>query len=351
MRPTRCSAGRSSSVGSREDVVAFYLMKSEARNTILVLGPPPARLLDRLLAVAGEDEVVAGSVVEDFTEASSRATVILAWGADRDLLSQVLKSSPQLRWLHIMSAGINHLLSQELLEAAVPITNARGVFSPSLGEWVLGAILYFAKDFRRLIRSQGERRWDPFDVTLVSGQTVGIVGYGDIGRAVACRARAMGMRVLGLTRRGPQPGHIDEYAERIFAPADIIPMIEQSDYVVITAPLTPQTRGLVGEAALAAMKPDAVIINVGRGPVIDETALIRALTEKRIKGAALDVFHREPLPPDDPLYSLENVLLSPHCADHTPDWLDNAMEFFLENLARFRAGEPLQNVLEKGLGY
>jgi phosphoglycerate dehydrogenase-like enzyme len=326
-------------------------MENKARNTIIVLGPPPPRLLARLRAGAGDDEVVVGSAVEELAEALPRATVVLAWGADRGLLSQVLKGSPQLRWLHIMSAGINHLLSRELLDTPVPVTNARGVFSPSLGEWVLGAILYFAKDFRRLIRSQGERRWDPFDVTLISGQTVGIVGYGDIGRAVACRARAMGMRVLGLTRRGPQPGHSDEYAERIYAPGDIVSMIQQSDYVVVTAPLTPQTRGLVGEAELAAMKPDAVLINVGRGPVVDEAALIRTLTEKRIKGAALDVFHREPLPPDDPLYSLENVLLSPHCADHTPDWLDNAMEFFLENLERFRAGEPLQNVLEKGLGY
>jgi phosphoglycerate dehydrogenase-like enzyme len=321
------------------------------RDTILVLGPPPPRLLARLEAVTGDAELVVGSTAEDFVAAAARATVILAWGADRDLLSRMLVSCPRLRWLHIMSAGINHLLSKELDETAVPITNARGVFSPSLGEWALGAILYFAKDFRRLVRSQGQHLWDPFDCVLVSGQTVGIVGYGDIGRAVACRARAMGMRVLGLTRRGPQPGGTDEFAEQIFGAADIIAMIRQCDYVVIAAPLTPETRGLVGAAELAAMKPDAVLINIGRGPIVDEEALIRVLGEGRIKGAALDVFHREPLPADDPLYSLENVLFSPHCADHTPDWLDNAMEFFLQNLERHRAGEPLQNVLAKGLGY
>jgi phosphoglycerate dehydrogenase-like enzyme len=321
------------------------------RDTILVLGPPPPRLLARLKAAVGDAELVVGSAAEQFAAAAPRATVILAWGADRDLLSRMLVSCPQLRWLHIMSAGINHLLSSELNETPASVTNARGVFSPSLGEWVLGAILYFAKDFRRLIRNQRQHLWDPFDCTLVSGQTVGIVGYGDIGRAVACRVRAMGMRVLGLTRRGSEPGITDEFAEQVFGSADIISMIRQCDYVVIAAPLTPETRGLVGAAELAAMKPDAVLINIGRGPIVDEDALIRVLTEGRIKGAALDVFHREPLPADDPLYSLENVLLSPHCADHTPDWLDNAIEFFLQNLERHRAGEPLHNLLVKGLGY
>jgi phosphoglycerate dehydrogenase-like enzyme len=304
-----------------------------------------------LEGATGDAELVVGSTVDDFAEAAPRATVILAWGASRDLLSRMLVACPQVRWVHIMSAGINHLLSQELDATKAVITNARGVFSPSLGEWVLGAILYFAKDFRRLISSQDEGRWDPFDIVLVSGQTVGIVGYGDIGRQIAVRASAMGMRVLGLTRRGPLPGQTDDLAEQIFAPADIVRMIEQCDYLVIAAPLTPETRGLVGEAEIAAMKPDAVLINVGRGPVVAESALLGALTAKRIKGAALDVFHEEPLPVGNPLYSLENVLLSPHCADHTPDWLDNAMEFFLQNLERHRAGEPLLNVLEKGLGY
>ncbi len=128
-------------------------------------------------------------------------------------------------------------------------------------------------------------------------------------------------------------------------------MIEMSDYIVITAPLTPETRGMIGEAEFAAMKRDAVLINIGRGPIVAEEPLVRALTEKRIKGAALDVFHREPLPGDHPLYRLENVLLSPHSADHTPDWLEKAMQLFVENLQRYRRGEVLVNVLDKGSGY
>jgi len=180
---------------------------------------------------------------------------------------------------------------------------------------------------------------------------VGIVGYGDIGRAVATRVRALGMRVLAVKRHEPPAHEADPLAERIYGPEGRIEMISRSDYVVAAAPLTAETAGMIGEAEFAAMKRDAVAINVGRGPVIEEAALIRALSEKRIKGAALDVFDREPLPQGHPFYKLENVLLSPHCADHTADWLDRAMRFFVEQFERFRKGEPLKNVVDKRLGY
>jgi phosphoglycerate dehydrogenase-like enzyme len=161
----------------------------------------------------------------------------------------------------------------------------------------------------------------------------------------------MGMRVLGLTRRGPLLYNMDNLVSQIFAPADRIRMIEQSDYIVVTAPLTPDTRAMIGEAEFAAMKQAAVVINVGRGPVIDEPAMIRALSDKRIKGAALDVYDHEPLPQGHPLYLLDNVLLSPHCADHTASWQDDAMRFFLAQFERFRKGEPLLNVVDKEKGY
>lgn len=317
-----------------------------------MLGTMPDRLMARLRVSAPDSTLVAGTAPEEFRADASEASIILAWNATRDLLSRVLGMTPKLKWLHIMSAGFNHLVSPVLEQTSAVVTNARGVFSASLGEWALGAILYFAKDFRRLIRNQAEGRWDPFDVAEISGQTVGIVGYGDIGRQAAARCRAMGMRVLGLKRSGPAPGASpDPCAEEIFGPEDIVRMMAQSDYVIVAAPLTPQTRGMVGEAEIAAMKPDAVVVNIGRGPVIAEEPLVRALSEKRIKGAALDVFHREPLPPDNPLFSLENVLLSPHSADHTAMWLDNAMDAFLENLRRHRAAEPLLNVVDVSRGY
>jgi phosphoglycerate dehydrogenase-like enzyme len=319
--------------------------------TLLVLGPPGEPLLAKLRASAAPMELVAGTSPEAFERAAPDASIILCWNGSRDLLRQALLMSPNVRWVHVVWAGMNHLLSPELMESPAVLTNGRGVFSQALGEWVLGAILYFAKDFGRLVRSQIDGRWDPFELAGISGQTVGIVGYGDIGRAVARGVRAMGMRVLGSTRRGPLPGQADDLAEEIFAPADRIRMIEQCDYLVITAPLTPDTRGLIGEAELAAMKPEVVVINVGRGPIIREEALIRALSEKRIRGAALDVFDREPLPDGHPFYHLENVLLSPHCADRTYGWLDNAMQLFLDNLERYRKGEPLVNVAARELGY
>ena len=327
---------------------SFLLMDHE---TILVIGRLRAKLLDRLTESAVDAQLIVGEEPEAFAAVATHATVVLSWGASRDQLRKIVHMCPNLRWIHIMSAGLDSVLSSELEESPAVLTNGRGVFSQSLGEWVIGAILYFAKDFRRLVRSQSEGRWDPFDVVEISGHTVGIVGYGDIGRAVAARAGAMGMRVLGLNRRGPLPGHPDPLVEEIFAPSDRIRMVEQCDYLVVTAPLTPDTRGLIGEAELAAMKPDAVVINVGRGPVIQEDALLRALSENRIKGAALDVFDTEPLSEGHAFYSLENVLLSPHCADHTSVWLDHAMEFFLENLQRYRNGEPLANLIEKGRGY
>jgi phosphoglycerate dehydrogenase-like enzyme len=139
--------------------------------------------------------------------------------------------------------------------------------------------------------------------------------------------------------------------DQIYAPEHRIEMISRCDYIVASAPLTPETRGMIGEAEFAAMKPSAVAINVGRGPVIDEDAMLKALTAGRIKGAGLDVFTHEPLPEGHPFYRLENVLLSPHCADHTADWLEQAMRFFVENFERFRKGEPLRNVVNKTLGY
>src|SRR5258708_5946636 len=171
-----------------------------------------------------------------------------------------------------------------------------------------------------------------------------------MGRAVAARVRALGMNVLAGKRHVSQKNS-DPLVEQIYSPDRRVEMLSRCDYVVVAAPLNAQTRGLIGETEFAAMKPSAVIINVGRGPVIDERAMIKALSEHRIKGAALDVFAEEPLPKGHPFYKLENVLLCPHCADHTPDWLDNAMRFFIAQFESFRRGEPLLNVVDKKLGY
>jgi phosphoglycerate dehydrogenase-like enzyme len=282
-------------------------------------------------------------------QAGRDATVILQWSGTRELLRELLAICKKVRWVHSRAAGLDNVLFPELVESQIVLTNSRGVYSASLGEFVLGAILYFAKDFRRMIRNQDAGLWEPFDVQEIGTRTVGILGYGDIGRAVASRVHAMNMRVLATKRHVPES--MDPFVDHFYKPEERREMIALCDYIVATAPLTEETRHMISDAEFAAMKPTAVVINVGRGPVIDEAALLRALTAKRIKGAALDVFEHEPLPAGHPLFKMENVLLSPHCADHTADWQDQAMLFFLKQYARFEKGEPLKNIVNKRLGY
>jgi phosphoglycerate dehydrogenase-like enzyme len=317
----------------------------------LVLSDPDEPQLSMLDELRDDTaKVTIGNSATAFAEAAGAAEVIFNWSGSLSLIREVFLMSPRVRWVHSRSAGLERTLFPELIASDVTMTNGSGVFSPSLGEFALAAILYFAKDFRRMVRNQMAGVWEPFDVLPISGRTVGIVGYGDIGRAVATRVHAMGMNVLAV-KRHVSTQNSDPLVDQIYAPDRRADMLSRCDYVVVAAPLNAETRGLIAEAEFAAMKPSAVIINVGRGPVIDERAMIKALSENKIKGAALDVFDEEPLPEKHPFYKLENVLLSPHCADHTPDWLDNAMRFFVAQFERFRRGEPLWNVVDKKLGY
>jgi phosphoglycerate dehydrogenase-like enzyme len=318
---------------------------------VLVLADPEESQISMLDELRETADVVIGNSVDAFTNAARAAEVIFNWSGSLSLIREVFLMSPAVCWVHSRSAGLERTLFPELIASDVTMTNGSGVFSPSLGEFALAAILYFAKDFRRMIRNQRAGVWEPFDVLPISGQTVGIVGYGDIGRAVAVRIRPMGMNVLAVKRHVYPQNNSDPLVDQIYSPDQRIEMLSRCDYVVVAAPLNAETRGLIGEAEFAAMKPNAVIINVGRGPVIEERAMLKALSEHAIKGAALDVFDEEPLPSGHPFYNLENVLLSPHCADHTPDWLDNAMRFFMAQFQRFRRGEPLLNVVDKKLGY
>ena len=319
-------------------------------HTVLVLASDLADPELKLLAELPEEcSLAVGNSVEAFERLAEDATVIFSWSVGGKLLRDVFAMCPKVRWVHSRAAGLDTVLFPALIESEVPLTNGRGVFSQSLGEFALGAILYFAKDLRRMVANQEAGRWEAFDIVEIAGQTVGIVGYGDIGHAVAKRVHPMGMHVLALKRHAAKAA--DPLLERTYAPSERLEMISRCDYIVASAPLTPETRGMIGEAEFAAMKPTAVVVNIGRGPVIDEAAMVRALTEGRIKGAALDVFDTEPLPAGHPFWTLKNVLISPHCADHTPDWMEQAMRFFLAQFQRFEAGEPLHNVVEKRRGY
>ncbi|HTT23850.1 MAG TPA: D-2-hydroxyacid dehydrogenase [Candidatus Sulfotelmatobacter sp.] len=318
---------------------------------LLVLTAPGGKNIPMLAELRQLATIVVGDSVRDLAGASGDAEILLNWSASLALFREVFLASRRLRWIHSRSAGLEEALFPELIESNVILTNGSGVFSPSLGEFVIAAILYFAKDFRRMIRNQVAGVWEQFDVTMISGQTLGIVGYGSIGRAIAARARALEMKVLGLRRLVSQKPQQDPLIDQVYGPEGRLEMLARCDYLVVAVPLTERTRGLIADAEFAVMKKNLVVINVGRGPTIDERALIRALTENGIRGAALDVFDQEPLPRGHPFYSMENVLLSPHCADHTPDWHENAMRFYIAQLRRFRGGEDLLNIVDKRLGY
>jgi phosphoglycerate dehydrogenase-like enzyme len=317
---------------------------------LLVISNPTAsnlRLLDKLPEPV---EVRVGDHVEFLKTHAPEADVILNGSHHGELLHAVLPCARRVKWIHVLSAGVDKILFPELIESPVPVTNGRGVFKDSLAEFCIASILFFAKDLRRLVSSQEAGRWEQFDVVQIRGQVLGVVGYGEIGRETGRLARAMGMKVVAVRRRAGLSAK-DPNLERAYPPEGLREMLGVSDYVVVSTPLTSDTRGLIGDAELLAMKSSAVIINVGRGPVIVEQAVIAALTENRIRGAALDVFDVEPLPEGHPFYKLDNVLLSPHSADHIVGWADSAMNQFIENFERFRDGQPLENVVDKKAGY
>lgn len=317
---------------------------------LLVLADPSAPYLRGLERLTPRITLTVGDTEESLGEAAERAQVFLVCAQKKELLRSLWRRAKRLQWVHSLSAGVEHLLFDELVHGQLPLTNAKGVYSGALGEFALMAILFFAKDVRRLLRQQAAARWETFEPRELRGQTLGIIGYGDIGRAAAQRAKAFGLRILACRRR-PERSAEDSLVDEVFPLERRSELLAASDYVLLAMPHTPGTQRLVGEAELRALKPGAVLINVGRGGTVDEPALVRALEERRLRGAALDVYETEPLPSEHPLWRLDNVLLSPHCADNTPHWRENALEFFLQNLERFERGEPLLNLVDKAAGY
>jgi phosphoglycerate dehydrogenase-like enzyme len=258
------------------------------------------------------------------------------------------RAADRLRWLHIASAGVDPVLFPGLRDSDVVLTNSRGVFDDSIAEYVLGVILTFAKDFARSLDLQRETRWQHRESERISGREVVIVGTGPIGRAIARLLRAAGMRVVGAGRTARDS---DPDFGTVYPSAELEEHLPSADYVVAVAPLTEQTKGLFDARALAAMKPSARFINVGRGELVVTGDLVEAVRAGKIAGAALDVFETEPLPADSPLWTMENVLVSPHMSGDFIGWRTKLVEVFAENFRRWLAGEPLQNVVDKKLGY
>ena len=293
------------------------------------------RFPDLEVAAGASDEVL-DCHVED-------AEVLLAWRFPVN----ALKRARRLRWIQLTSAGVDHVLDGVAELRAVVVTNTRGIHAELMADYAMGAMVMLQWSFPRLLRQQQARSWRHQYTEPLAGKTLGVVGVGAIGGEIARRGAAAGMTVLGM-RRDPRPvGGV----ERMFGPAELREMLPLCDFVVLVVPATPATRRMVGEGELRRMRRTAFLVNVARGSVVDEPALVRALEEGWIAGAALDVFETEPLPATSPLWAMENVIVTPHIAGEPDDYPRRVMTVFEENIRRFREGRPLVNVVDLDRGY
>lgn len=312
----------------------------------------PAWFADRLRHDFPYLEVVHRASYEGMESDLLDAEIAITWSLRPE---QFLRAT-KLRWIHSPAAAVHQLMFPELVDSSVILTNAREVHGPVVAEHVLALILALAKHIPQAVRLQQKHEWGQETLWKmrprpreIAGATVGLIGLGAIGRAVAMKVHALGMRVVAV-REHPEKEK-PEYVDQVLADKQLDVLLEQSDYVVLAAPLTPDTRGMMNSARLAKMRPEACLINVGRGPLVDQHSLFEALQAHRIGGAALDVFEKEPLPPDSLLWDLDNLLITPHSAGLTERLWERHYGLVSENLTRYLAKQPLLAVLDKKTGY
>ena len=274
------------------------------------------------------------------------AEILLTWWSNfrPDFLD-----SPSLRWLHALSAGVDGFLLPPVLAGQVLLTNSRGIHAIPVSEHTFALLLSFSRGLYRLGRFQQQYHWQK-DIVLTElrGKTLGIVGLGSIGAGIARLGAAFGMRVIGVKRN---PGQPPEGVNRVVSLEGMEMVLKDSDYLVLAVPLTQETKGLITAKQLALMKPSAIIINISRGEIVDESALIAALQEGTIAGAGLDVFETEPLPADSPLWQMENCIITPHCAAMSPQYMTRATDLFCRNLDAYLKGETMPSLVDPKRGY
>lgn len=259
----------------------------------------------------------------------------------------VLARASRINWVMTVGAGVDTVLPNPGLRKECMVTNARGIHSVQISEFVLAMVLALALRLQEHIRNQMEAAWQLRPHLIVAGKTIAVIGLGSIGKEIARKAHAIGMRVIGIKRNPEAVPHVD----RTYGPEKLHEVLKEADFVVLIAALTPETRGMIGKAELKAMKPRAYLINVARGPMVVEDDLIDALQNETIAGAALDVFATEPLPPDNPLWKMTNVIITPHTAGMRPDYLQAVALLFCDNLRRYLADQPLFNLVDRERGY
>ncbi|MGZ4148443.1 MAG: D-2-hydroxyacid dehydrogenase [Actinomycetota bacterium] len=318
------------------------------RPVVLILGaseqePPPG-----ITAVDASAELRYAPGAGDVAAGLAEADVVFFWRGRRAWLEDAWASATRLRWIQTASDGVDGLLFPTLVDAGVAITNARGIFDGAIAEWAIAAILAFATGLRTSVVDTAEGRWDEDrSRRRVPGTRLVVVGPGPIGRGTAVRALALGMTVDAVGRTARE----DEVFGRIRGADELHAALAEADHVLDALPLTRETRGTFDRAAFASLKPGATFLNVGRGATVDEQALIQALRDGRVGAAALDVFEEEPLPADSPLWTLPNVIVSPHVCGDVEGWEREVVDLFADNLGRFVRDEPLRNPVDPGLGF
>jgi phosphoglycerate dehydrogenase-like enzyme len=261
----------------------------------------------------------------------------------------LLAEAKRLRWLQCTNAGVDFLIPLREALAEVAVTNARGIHGDVMADYAMGTIIMHVWDMAGLLRDQAQRRWQPKFVPALAGKTMLVVGLGAIGEVVARRAKAAGMQVIGVKRTGsPEP---NPDADEVHGVDRLMALLPRADFVVLVVPSTPQTQAMIGRRELAAMKSGAFLVNMARGNIVEEKALVEALATRQIGGAALDVFEQEPLPKDHPFWSMPNVLVTPHIAGNPICYNGLVSEIFFDNLGRYLSGLPLRNRVDLARGY
>jgi len=320
-----------------------------------------SRDLERIRAAAPGARLVTVSIEGLADGPLDDVEVMLRGWLNSDAFDRLLARAPRLAWVHSATSGVERALTPASRERGLIVTNARGVFSRPIAEYVLMMILAVSRRLPQLLELQRERTWQPLEGSELRDVTVGIVGLGSIGRAVGALATAFGCRVIAVRRRPESGGDVsregedltfeDAMLDRVGGPEMLPELLGGSDFIVLAAPLTPETEDMINADTLAMVKPGAWLINVARGRLIDERALLRALRDGPLGGAVLDTFREEPLPALSSFYELPNVIVTPHTAWSSGRVLDRSVDLFCDNLRRFANGEPLLNVVDPTAGY